>query len=961
MSDQKLVSPLLDGFIMGEPMSSHDGVCCYPAKKENSDDNDNRYIVKVISIPASQKQLDALLLTGACKDAAAAAAYFQELADETVQEARLLHQLSRLEGFLPYEDWQIVPMEDNQLGYEVYLLGTYKCSLEKYLRTNTMSHLGAVNLGLDLCAALSICRRAGFLHTDLKPSNIFLSGEREYRIGDLGFAKLKSMKYTALPSKYRSRYTPPELHDVMATLNPTVDIYAVGLILYQIYNNGQIPFEIHAPNEELPSPANADYEMAEIILKACHPNPRYRWQTPIEMGQALANYMQRNTVNDVPIVPPVVEIPAAEAEEIEAEVPAGEEQRPADVPDQDYDETLPSEEIIAELPEGEMSEEFNAMLAQADELLTAEVPCPDQLAAADDVIADAHPTEDGEAVQEDVPAAPEFTQQLSDLLQNYGFNTAAGDEEAAEDEMPREIITKEDDHASIGTPDRRRGKGGKIALLLILLLLAAAGFGGFYYYTNYYLLPIDSMELSVAEDSILVELSTPVDESLLTAVCTDTYGNTQSQPISGGSAVFTDLNADTQYTVTIEASGFHQTSEKNTGSCATAKQTQVIDFTAKTGAEDGSVILNFTIDGPEAEDWMIEYSAADEEPATVSFTGHMVSITGLTVDKLYSFELIPASAESLWLVGSTTLDYTASRLILAENLKIVSCTDGVMDIQWSAPEEMTVESWAVRCYDDSGYDQTITVTEAAAQFTGIDAAHAHTIEVTAEGMSQSARTYLSANATTITDITVTEDNGLNVAWTYNGNAPEGGWLLMYSVDGGTNSEVITCTEAAATIKNPIPGAVYEITVQTAAGSTVFGGDTAYTCAQAADFNAYSLTPDEIKISLCQTPDKEDWTYQDVGEYSSTFTSGTQISMVVYPTVKFYRPSENIELMFIIRDAEGNVRTDLMSRETVDWRSLWRSGYAYLDIPAVPAEPGEYTVDLYFGGGFVTSKTFTITE
>ena len=38
--------------------------------------------------------------------------------------------------------------------------------------------------------------------------------------------------------------------------------------------------------------------------KAIDPNPRKRWQTPIEMGQALVSYMQRNTVQDVPIVPP---------------------------------------------------------------------------------------------------------------------------------------------------------------------------------------------------------------------------------------------------------------------------------------------------------------------------------------------------------------------------------------------------------------------------------------------------------------------------------------------------------------------------------------------------------------------------------------------------------------------------------------------------------------------------------
>ena len=166
---------------------------------ENSEE---KYIVKIISVPASQRQLDALLLTGAYPDAASATEYFKEVAEGIVKEAELLKQLSRLEGFLAYDNWQIVPMEGSKLGYQVYLTGPYKRSLDKYLSRHQMTNLGAVNLGLDLCAALSICRRAGYMHVDLKPTNIYMTGKRDFRIGDLGFVKLNTLKYTSLPSKY---------------------------------------------------------------------------------------------------------------------------------------------------------------------------------------------------------------------------------------------------------------------------------------------------------------------------------------------------------------------------------------------------------------------------------------------------------------------------------------------------------------------------------------------------------------------------------------------------------------------------------------------------------------------------------------------------------------------------------------------------------------------------------------
>ena len=70
-------------------MSERPGVQCCPAMKENSD---QKYIVKILSMPASQVQLDALLVTGAYKDPAAALDYFRQQADDT-QNPFLFHSL----------------------------------------------------------------------------------------------------------------------------------------------------------------------------------------------------------------------------------------------------------------------------------------------------------------------------------------------------------------------------------------------------------------------------------------------------------------------------------------------------------------------------------------------------------------------------------------------------------------------------------------------------------------------------------------------------------------------------------------------------------------------------------------------------------------------------------------------------------------------------------------------------
>ena len=145
---------MLDHFAMGMPISEHNGIRCCPAMELESEE---KYIVKIISIPASQRQLDALLLSGAYCDENAAKEYFRSLSQDIAEEAQILQKLSGIEGFVSYDKWQVVEMEDST-GFEVYLLGTYKRSLDRYLQRNTITHLSALHLSLDLCAALAACR-----------------------------------------------------------------------------------------------------------------------------------------------------------------------------------------------------------------------------------------------------------------------------------------------------------------------------------------------------------------------------------------------------------------------------------------------------------------------------------------------------------------------------------------------------------------------------------------------------------------------------------------------------------------------------------------------------------------------------------------------------------------------------------------------------------------------------------
>ena len=988
MSEPKSISPLLDGFLMGSPMSSHDGIICCPAIRENTD---QKYIVKIISIPATQAQMDALLLAGAYKDPADAMEYFRKSGEAILEEAKILSTLSKIEGFLPYEGWQMEPITRRRLGYEVYLLGSYKRSLDKYVRRNQVTHLEAINLGLDLCSALSVCRQAGYIYVDLKPANIFISEKKEYRIGDVGFIPIRELSFATIPDRYRSDYTPPELSDPMVPLNLTIDTFALGMILYQLYNEGQLPVIPAADSEEaIAAPINADYELAEIILKAIHPDPEKRWTDPKDMGQALVSYMQRNAVNDVPITPYLpLEFEEAQAKEQQPE-DAPTDTEPADSPpEQAASEESPSEESppsdeISQSPEAASEEDSppeatdassNAEeepqehpdaedLEEADTLLPHEMS--DELSRilekADDLIA--HETPEGVVLPE-IPDPPDpfaFAKEDSDEIDDGTIPREPLMEEES-DAQPRKVTKKFADQSG------KRLAKKLLTTVVILLILAGIGFGGYWYYQNIYRQTIRGIDIDGTKQSLTVSIDSDVDDALLQVTCSDNQGNTMTQGVLNGQATFTGLTPDTLYSIALSIDGFHELVGKTSDSFTTDTTTTILSFTPAAGEEDGSVVLTFTVEGEEPETWTLSYMAEGEEEQVQTFSGHSVSVPNLSIGKMYTFTL--DAGDTLSVSGETVLEYMPSRLILAKDLTVTSTGNNDMTVHWNVPGDVVVESWNVRCYSESGYDTQLTTTETQVSFTDIDPTFSYTVEVTASGMTQPAKTSITANPINITQFTMANEEDpeldvLKLSWTHTGSAPEGGWLVTYSIDGGSVSDTIKCSNASAEIDPIVPSAKYVFTVQAADSTSVFSNVYSYTTAEAEPFSENALTADNMEVQLLKTPEKKNWRFEDLSSdvYTDQFAPGDGISLVVHGTTDFYLPGYPLDILYVIEDGYGNVMPELITLENRYWKDLWYAGdyhYAELNVPKIPESSGDYVLYLYFNGMSVAKVPFTITE
>ena len=1065
MSEPRYISPMLDGFTLGQSISDHSGVSCYPAMR---DDSEKRYIVKKISLPASQVQVDALLLTGVFRDAEAVRSYYEELAHGVQREIQTLNSLAEQRGFVPCDGSQIVAMEEG-VGYEVFMLSRYRMTLERYMHRNPMTHLSALNLGIDLCAAMAVSREAGWMYVDLKPENVYLFGDQEYRIGDLGFLAMDSLKYASLPDRYRSAYTAPEVADAYSSLNATMDTYALGLVLYQVYNLGKLPFsdeesrrvwlESLAAGEPMVPPAGADEEMGAIITKACAYAPEDRWQTPAELGHALISYMQRNGAEDIPIIAPeepepeeepVVEEPAVEepvVEEPVEEAPAGEvpevtEEAPAeeseaveeavadeateeaaveDIPAEIIEEAPEVEDAISEEPVVEVAVEEPVEESPVGDSVVEEVPAEepaqetpveepppkeDDSTAADWIdLMDAflaeeentiEPNEEEPTLRELLGGEEDYMVESADLSEEdlsaetadiLSFAQELIDHEAPapvevpdpidvpipepiplEGEEDEDIVLEipeedgEEEAASESLPEipaeteEASGIWKKILKVAVsLALVAGLAFGAWYYYQNIYLQTIDSMDHSGNATSVTVTVGTAMDESKLTVICKDTYGNAVNGKLENGTVTFSDLVPGSQYIITLEPDGFHKLVGATSITYSTPAETKLMHLTAVTGQEAGSAIVSFGVEGRDSESWTLTYSAEGEEPREATFTGHTVTVGELTVGAEYTFTV--SAPEGVILVGENVITHTASELVQAANLALAGYENGTMTVSWTAPEG--VASWIVRCFDGAGYDQLQEITGNTATFEGVTEGSKYTVEVTASNMTLGIRTELTADANNISGFTATlNGTTIELSWNYGGPVPEGGWKISWSADGGAE-HILTAEEHKATLSPAAPGSTYSFTILAPEGTSLAPAATQVETPAAGTFSANKLDSETIIVEMFDVPTKNNWGYSSLlrAKEKDTFKPAGTMALLYTVTKPYTFDDTAFETIFVIRDAEGKLVST--AARTRSWDDMWDNGYCTETVSGLPADAGSYVLSIYIENGLLAELPFSI--
>lgn len=617
---------MFSAFLVGQPIRDSHGITCCPAISE---EDSKQYYIKNIRIPASAVQASGLLLSGAYENAAQIQEYYQSVADELCAEADMLKTLSKSGGFLPYDSWELTPAE-NGVGFTLSLLSPrYQGIIDR-----AWTYQEAINMALDLCNAMTGCRQKGYLYANLKPENIFMDEDNRYCIGDLGFLSLRSLPYSPLPEKYRSAYTAPEVEDIYATVSSNLDVYALGLILYRIFNENALP------HGELTPAAHADFELWKIISTACHTDPLQRYEDPAQMGKALLDYLQtvgaENTVIGYKETESITEqqdsilfLSEEENEVMLADLLARipDEQPPANV----MNEWMTDESDDADL-------QMDQMLAQADELISHQLPQPVVAPEVIDVQLP-QPVEDKPLLAETAEVIqPELSEQETAFTESEQPPEAEPTAPVLTDEDTPENDDEEDENEEIwDAPKKVNVK--KIVIILscvaaaLALLIGGAALFNHFVYTK----TVDDLVLTVKSDRVIVQIDSSIDDKLLTVVCTNSYGHTIKTGVQNGQSTVSGLNPNTTYTISLQISGFHQLSGKTSEIFVTPDNVKVSDLTVVTDVWQGSVKLNFVASGNSA--WIVRCFAQGEDEKSISFEGSEISITGLTLGKEYTFTL----------------------------------------------------------------------------------------------------------------------------------------------------------------------------------------------------------------------------------------------------------------------------------------------------------------------------------
>ncbi len=199
-------------------------------------------------------------------------------------------------------------------------------TLRQLLQGSRISPHEALAIVPQICDALQFAHDHGIVHRDIKPENILMDRRGRVKVADFGLAKIVGTDAAAFgvppsggssaanPDRQKAElptselteagkvmgtpsYMAPEQTENPSQVDHRADIYALGVVFYQMLT-GELPGKrIEAPSKKV----QIDVRLDEVVLRALEKNPELRYE------QASVFKTQVENIASSPLAPPKIE------------------------------------------------------------------------------------------------------------------------------------------------------------------------------------------------------------------------------------------------------------------------------------------------------------------------------------------------------------------------------------------------------------------------------------------------------------------------------------------------------------------------------------------------------------------------------------------------------------------------------------------------------------------------------
>jgi serine/threonine protein kinase len=168
--------------------------------------------------------------------------------------------------------------------------------LAQRMSSGPMSPEEAFAVVSQLCDALQHSHERGVIHRDIKPANILIARDGRVKLADFGLARLVHPDFGD-PGLTRTharlgtlRYMAPEQMSGAGTADHRVDVYALGVVLYEMLTAHLPAGRFDPPSEKIPA---LTPRLDNVVLQALSADPERRFASMAEvkarLGEAIAH------------------------------------------------------------------------------------------------------------------------------------------------------------------------------------------------------------------------------------------------------------------------------------------------------------------------------------------------------------------------------------------------------------------------------------------------------------------------------------------------------------------------------------------------------------------------------------------------------------------------------------------------------------------------------------------------